>query len=471
MNENVALLHALLRSDFSSFIEKTFHTVTPGEVYHRNWHIDAIAHHLELCRQRKIKRLIITVPPRCLKSVTTSVAFPAFLLGKGPSERILCVSYSQDLALKHGSDMRAIVDAPWYRQLFPNSKVSSTGSTQFEYRTQERGFRLSTSVQGSITGRGANFIIVDDAHKADEVLSTTKRERVINWVRNTLFTRLDDKENGVIIVIQQRLLESDLVGHLLETGDWVHLNLPAIAEDYSEISVGADQVKIREPGDLLDPSRHPKHVLDELARDLGSYFFAAQYQQCPAPSGGNLVQWKWFKRYNHPPQKRTGRIIQSWDTANTATESSDYSVCTTWLAQDSHHYLLDVIRKKLTFPDLVRGVVAAQQRQQADLVLIEEAGSGISLLQQMKQQGLKCVGIKPHLDKETRLVSETAMIEAGYVSIPTEASWVAAFQHELVMFPNGKYDDQVDSLSQYLEYQRVRAKKGGKLTIVPIRSY
>jgi predicted phage terminase large subunit-like protein len=471
MSEDVTLLHALLRNDFSSFIDKTFHTITPGEMYHRNWHIDAIAHHLELCRQRKIKRLIITVPPRCLKSVTTSVAFPAYLLGKDPRERILCVSYSQDLALKHGSDMRAVLEAPWYQRLFPKTMMSSTGSTQFEYRTHARGFRLSTSVQGSITGRGANFIIVDDAHKADEVLSETKRERVINWVRNTLFTRLDDKENGVIIVIQQRLHESDLVGHLLESDNWVHLNLPAIADGYSEIPISPDQIKIREPGDLLDPSRHPKHVLDELARDLGSYFFAAQYQQCPAPSGGNLLQWEWFTRHNQPPPKSGGRIIQSWDTANTTTESSDYSVCTTWLAQNSHHYLLDVTRKKLTFPELVKEVVAAQHRHQADLVLIEEASSGISLLQQMKQQGLKCVGVKPHLDKETRLISETATIEAGYVSIPEEAPWVAAFQHELVMFPNGKNDDQVDSLSQYLEYQRVNGQKRRTLTILPIRNY
>ena len=212
------LLTALLRKDLSSFIQKTFQTVSPGDVYRHGWHIDGIAWALQRCLQGEIRRLIITLPPRSLKSIAVSVGFPAFVLGRDPRQKIICVSYSQDLANKHARDCRAVIAATWYRSAFPRTRIDRDRNTQAEFLTTRKGFRMSTSVGGTLTGRGGNILILDDVLKPDDAISEVHRTRVIEWFGSTLLSRLDDKARDVIIVIQQRVHEEDLVGVLLEQG-------------------------------------------------------------------------------------------------------------------------------------------------------------------------------------------------------------------------------------------------------------
>ena len=157
-----AVADELLRREFVAFVRRTFETAVPGEELHLNWHIRAMAHVLERVRRGKIKRLIITVPPRHLKSITASVAFPAFVLGHDPTKKFVCLSYSGDLAVKHAADFRAVVNASWYRRIFPAMRISSEKNTEFETVTTRRGGRLATSVGGTLTGRGGNIFILDD---------------------------------------------------------------------------------------------------------------------------------------------------------------------------------------------------------------------------------------------------------------------------------------------------------------------
>ena len=310
------LLGAILRTDLSSFIQKTFQTVSPGDVYRHNWHIDAIAWALQQCLEGKTRRLIITLPPRSLKSIAVSVALPAYVLGRNPRQKIICVSYSQDLAGKHARDCRAVITAAWYRAIFPRTRIDRDKNTQAEFVTTLKGFRLATSVGGTLLGRGGNILILDDVMKPDEAFSDVQRAGVIEWYRSTLATRLDDKSRDITIVIQQRVHEEDLVGVLIEQGGWTHLDLPAIAEESQVIPLGPHRVQLRREGEVLHPEREPYEALMRLKTEMGSYAFHAQYQQSPAPRGGGIVKWDWFQTYDEPPEKSAGDlVVQSWDTA------------------------------------------------------------------------------------------------------------------------------------------------------------
>ncbi len=448
---------ALLRQDLVSFIQKTFATVVPGTTYQHNWHIEAIAWHLQQVHLGRIKRLIITLPPRSLKSIITSVAYPAWLLGQDPSNHMICVSYSQNLSDKLALDCRAVIESDWYRRIFPGTRLHSDKNSVGEFMTTRRGGRLSTSVGGTLTGRGGNIIIIDDPHKADEgILSDTKREGAKDWFRNTLSSRLDNKAEDAIILIQQRLHEDDLAGYLLETGDWVHLNLPAIAEEPQMIPIGLNRFYQRQVDDVLHPERESRHELAILKNTLGSYNFAAQYQQRPAPMGGGLVKWEWFKIIEGELGQEYGdRIIQSWDTASKAEAMHDWSVCTTWLYRYKRFYLLHVLRERLEYTQLKAQIIDHAIRWNTDTVLIEDKGAGTSLIQDLRYDSdLSVIDIIPEGDKATRMMTVTPIIESGRVYIPAEAGWLAVLQHELVNFPKSKFDDQVDSVSQFLNWSR-----------------
>ncbi len=453
------LLSAILRNDLASFTRKAFQTIRPGEIFVPNWHIEAIAWHLKQCRERKIKRLIITVPPRHMKSILASVAFPAWILGLDPTCKLICASYSDALAGKHAFDTRTVMDSPWYRNLFPATRAHPRKNTATEYVTTRQGFRLATSVGGTLTGRGGDILILDDPHKPDEVLSDTRRQAVIDWYRAILLTRLDNKRDGVIILIQQRLHEEDLAGYLLEQGGCVHLNIPAIAEETESLPIGPGKVHIRQPGDCLDPDREPREVLDQIQNEIGSYAFAAQYQQRPAPIDGGIIKWNWFQCYAHPPRQEEGdRLVISWDTAQKAGLGNDYSVGTVWLCRENKYYLLQVVRERLEYPALQRRIVAVAEHWQADTVLIEDKAGGIDLIQDLRRHSsLNIVGIDPRQDKATRALDVTPIIEGGRVFLPKEAPWLADFRNEVVKFPHARHDDQVDSLSQFLGWVKTRA--------------
>lgn len=249
------LLRALLRNDFASFVHKAFLTVCPDQPYLHNWHIEALAWHLEQVANGNITRLLITMPPRSLKSTVVSSAFPAWLLGHRPGKQIIGVSYSQDLANRLANDTRAIMQTGWYQQSFPGTRLDPKKNTESDFMTTRRGFRFSTSVGGTLTGRAGDIIIIDDPQKPADAYSDTQREKLIDWYRNTLLSRLNNKNTGAIVVVMQRVHADDLAAHLMEEGGWVHLDLPAIAEEDQDIAIGDGRVHSRKAGDVLHPDR------------------------------------------------------------------------------------------------------------------------------------------------------------------------------------------------------------------------
>lgn len=466
-----ALLDAVLRNDLAAFTQRCFQTVVPGQMFRPNWHVEAIAYQLVRCLRGEIRRLIITLPPRNLKSICASVAFPAFVLGHDPTRRVVCVSYSQDLTAKHARDCRTVIESSWYRDLYPNTRIDPRKNAETEFEMTARGYRLGTSVGGTLTGRGGNLIILDDPLKPGDAMSETKRAATNEWYDSTLSSRLDNKTSDVIVVVMQRLHVDDLVGHLLHKNEgWVHLNLPAIADYPQEIVLGPGAIHRRRIGDLLHSDREPLSVLDELRTAMGSQAFSAQYQQAPIPPGGALIQESWFRRYTQAPERQMGdRIVQSWDTASKVSKDNDYSVCTTWLVRKADYYLLDVVRVRLEFPDLKRRILREADRYGATTVLIEDAGSGMALIQELRSDGpLRPIAIKPEREKIVRLEGQSATIEAGHVLIPEEAPWLGAFLVEVLSFPYGRHDDQVDSLSQFLGWAAVERRRSPISIAMPI---
>jgi predicted phage terminase large subunit-like protein len=470
MTTNTLPYELLLRHSLSGFIHRSFLHLNPQTPYLPNWHIDLIAAKLEECRIGKIKRLIINLPPRNLKSICASVAFPAWILGHDPSKRIIAASYGQDLADNLALQCRNIMTSAWYRSLFPNTQLARANMPIAEFSTTQHGYRMATSVGGVLTGRGADFLILDDPMKPNEALSDALRRSVNEWYDHTLFSRLDNKETGCIIIIMQRLHLDDLVGHVLQQEGWEVLNFPAIAEADETHTIktryGAQtlvRTVTRRAGEALHPQRESLDTLHMIRETLGEYNFAGQYQQSPVPEGGGYVKTDWFQFYEpHERPAKFEQIVQSWDTASKVTELSDFSVCTTWGLKEKKIYLLDVLRKRLNYPELKRAVVEQHKLHQSSVILIEDKSSGTQLLQELAQDGLYRVkGIKPTTDKKMRLNTQTGAIENGLVYLPARQSWLAGYLHEMTSFPYGKHDDQVDSTSQALEWIQQRMAVSG----------
>ena len=413
------VLDAILRSDFASFVHRCFCSLTPGTQFMPNWHIDALAYALEEVRLGRTTRLIVCMPPRSLKSIVASVAFPAFALGHDPTERIIAASYGAELAVKHANDFRAILGSDWYRRLFPHTRISPQKNTEAEVVTTQRGYRLSASVEGALTGRGGRIVIIDDPIKPADALSDSKRERVNDWYKNTLISRLDNKETGAIVVVMQRLHLNDLVGALLAaSNEWKVLNLPAIAEEDERIPIGDGLYHVRRVGDVLHAEREPKAILDSIKAQLGSDTFSAQYQQRPVPPGGAMIKRIWVRRYAELPPRSSCRVVQSWDTASKEGGQNDWSVCTTWLIHDKRHYLIDVLRGRFDYPTLKSRAIAHAEAHDPHKILIEDAGVGTAFVAELQRAGKTAIGVKPENGKITRMAIEFGEVRGGSCVLP-----------------------------------------------------
>jgi predicted phage terminase large subunit-like protein len=448
------LLRAALRADLNPFIRKVFATVSPGARYCHNWHIDAIVYQLMRVHLGQSRRLLINQPPRSLKSICVSIAYVAWILGHDPTRRVIVVSYSADFAAELHRQFRMVINSAWYATLFPQMKWAK--ETGLELVTARGGGRYATSVGGTLTGRGADLIILDDPLNATEAYSESARKRVIDWYGGTLVSRLNEKKTGSIIAVMQRLHEEDLAGHLREQGGWDCLDLPAIALEDEIIPLGYGLTYCRRAGDVLHPNRESCQALEAIKAEIGSLLFSAQYQQRPTPPGGAMIKRNWVRRYSEPPQRQDVlQVIQSWDTAMKGGPANDWSVCTTW-AQTTNglFYLLDLWRDRVDYPTLRTTVRALHEKWRPHATLIEEAGTAIGLIEELNYEFLGLIAVKPDRDKIARMAVASAKFEAGDIYFPEEASWLADLEAELFAFPGSRYDDQCDSISQAINDER-----------------
>lgn len=453
------LLRAFLRKDLATFVEKSFATLEQGVAYQDNWHIQHLCWQLEKVARGDVRRLIINVPPRSMKSITVSVAFSAWLMGRDPTKRIMAISYAEDLARKLSVDTRSVMATDWYRAAFPAFAFSGR-PRNLEVGTTLGGYRFAAGMNGSILGRGADLILIDDPIKATDALSEAERRRVNEAFDNTIRTRLNDKVRGAIVIIMQRLHQDDLVGHVMGKDDWEVVSLPAIApeDQLYQLSDRPTDVHFRRAGDVLHPSREPRSILEQIRRAQGSLTFSSQYQQQPLPLEGNIVKREWMRSYADAPEE-FDLVIASWDTASTLSETADWSVGTVWGAKGLDFYLLDCLRVRSEVPDLRRQIIALAEKWDVDQTVVEEGDMGRAIVQDLRRTGYRNVVLQPvRIDKQTRFLAQSARFESGQVHVPANAPWYADWLKELLAFPNGKHDDQVDSTSQALAYLTRRTK-------------
>jgi predicted phage terminase large subunit-like protein len=348
------------------------------------------------------------------------------------------------------------MQADWYQRAFPKTRLSARGNTVDEFRTTKGGGRKAVSLGGAVTGHGADYIIIDDLLKAQDAASEVELRRAQDFIEGTLLSRFNKPSEGRVAMIAQRLHELDPPGYLLDKGTYRHLNLPAIAEEDQRVAIGQGKIHQRNKGDALFPENMDLDTLARQRKEMGTAVFNCQYQQNPVAPDGSPLRWDCFGIYDAPGQRTDYQlVVQSWDTGMSSDPRSDFSVCTTWGFRDRCWHLLDVFRRQLDFPELKRKAFAHCHSWQADVVLIEDAASGKSLLQEFRTSGdRRARDIKPHEDKEVRFNAACAPVEEGLVYLPREAPWLPAFKHELQSFPRGRHDDQVDSFSQFLNWSK-----------------
>jgi predicted phage terminase large subunit-like protein len=456
---------ALYRVSFGAFAYAAYAVLCPNRPLVPNWHIKCICHRLEeMSRQLETGRsgklvtravsndLVINLPPRSLKSFLASIAWVAWMLGRNPDLQIICASYSEDLAHKFSRDCRALIESRFYKRVF-RTRINPRKSTETEFETTKRGFRLATSIGATVTGRGADVFIIDDPTKSNDAYSEVALETANEWFRTTALSRRNNPAKTLMLVVQQRLHTNDLSGMLIEHG-WASLVMPAIATEAQDYAIADGEVYHRPAGELLQPDWDSRDELEKIKIEIGSRNFAAQYQQNPTPSAGNLIKAAWLRRYSSVPARNKFRsMILSCDPAGKADVKNDYTAMTVVGIDAKEMYLLHVERGHWTVLEMQKRITALAAQWEATHIIVEDTASGMGLIQLLKEQTqLPVIGQHPTDDKETRMSRHEGRFEAGRLLLPTEAPWLADFENELLAFPNGRYDDQVDALMLTLDW-------------------
>jgi predicted phage terminase large subunit-like protein len=460
---------------------------TPG------WVIEAVAEHLQAVCDGEIRRLLVNIPPRCSKSSLTSVAFPAWVWAQrqrsptsGPGVQFLHASYAQSLSLRDSVKCRRLIESPWYQRLW-GDRFTLTGdqNTKTRFDNTLGGSRLSTSVGSALTGEGGSIIVVDDPNAAQEAFSEATIEATIEWWDGALSTRLNDPKTGAFIVIQQRLSEEDLTGHILskEADNWTHLCLPMRYEPERSYvtSIGWQDPRI-EPGELLWPERFGEPEVVSLEKSMGPWTAAGQLQQRPEPKGGGIIKRDWWQLWTEDAYPAMDYIVASLDTAYTTKTENDFSAMTVWGVfsgdvvaqaaktenggnversygqQHPRVMLMQAWAERLELHDLVEKVASTCRRMRVDKLIIENKAAGHSVAQELRRLfghedwGVQLLDPKGQ-DKLARLYSVQHLFAEGMVYSP-DRSWADQVISQVGTFPKGKHDDLVDTVSQAIRHMR-----------------
>lgn len=439
------------------YIKQVWPTIEPGTRYVPNWHIDCIGEYLEAVDRHEIRRLIINIPPRHMKSLEVTVCYPTWSWITNPWKRFIKVSYSDMLSRKHNILSRDIITSPWYQDNWGDRYVlKGDVNRQNQFANDHHGMMYSTSTGGALTGEGGDVIIVDDPQNPLMANSETEREASINFFKNTLQTRLNDPKTGAIIVVMQRLHEQDLTGYILaEDLGYEHLCLPAIAEKHTVVTfpISGREV-VREEGDLLNPGRFDRQSLDDLKRSMGSLQFAGQFQQTPAPAGGIIFKREWLGQfYRQAPTMNM--LIQSWDQPFTKSEGSAKCAGIVMGRRGADIYVFDLVNEKMEFTESVAAMRSLSGKwPKARAKVVENKANGPAIVSLLHKEIPGLVEFNPKGSKEERALSITPYLEAGNLHLPdpVQHPWVHDFIEDLLRFPKGTYKDTVDAFVQGVLY-------------------
>lgn len=438
-----------LQGSLHTFMKSAWHLVEGDNEFIDGWHLHAICEHLEACQRGDIRNLIINMPPRHCKSTLCSVFFPLWTWINDPSTKWLCSSYSHGLAVRDSVKTRRVMQTPWFRLRFPECDIAPDQNQKARFELTGGGVRVATTVLGAATGEGGDFIQVDDPHKVLDSQSEKGRDAVIDWWDQTMSTRGNDPKTARRIVIGQRVHFGDLCGHLEDLGGYEKLTLPA---EYDG-STGKTSIGWRDPrkkdGELLWPDRFSRDDIEILKKSLGTFASSAQLQQRPVPQDGGMVSDSWIEYCEDLPEK-FDRVIQSWDTAFKAGPGS--FVCgQVWGAKDNKYYLMDQERGRWGFTQTIAAIERLSRRHpDCTEILIEDAANGPAIIDTLKRSLNGIIPVRPDGSKVARFSAVSPLFEAGQVVLHKKSPFLQDFLTELLQFPLGRNDDQVDAASQAL---------------------
>jgi predicted phage terminase large subunit-like protein len=427
-----------------------------------NWHHRLLCDYLDRFVAGDIDRLMVSMPPRHGKSELVSRKLPAFIFGRLPDSHIIATSYSADLAQRMNRDVQRIMDSDAYAELFPDSTLFGKNirtiadgsylrnSDIFEI-VGHRGDYRSAGVGGGITGMGADFAIIDDPIKnRQDANSPTMRNAVWEWYTSTLYTRLE--KDARVLLTMTRWHEDDLAGRLLQQAsedNWTVLSLPAVREP------GECAYDPRQEGTALWQEKYNETRLDRIKTTVGSYDWAALYQQHPSPGEGGLFKRDWWRRWKELPDDLFD-FTQSWDCTFKDSDSSDYVVGQMWARSKSapaKRFLLDQVRGRMNFTATMQAMRDMKAKwPQAERILVEDKANGSAIIEVLSREIPGIIAVNPEGGKVVRANAVTACVEAGNVYVPEHADWVGDFVEEFSAFPNGSHDDQVDAMTQANAY-------------------
>ena len=447
---------ALCKSKLKHFVKTFWHVIEPGTEFIDGWHIDAICEHLEACTEYRITKLVINIPPRHMKSILVSVLWPAWVWLRYPERRFIFASYSGQLAIRDGVKMRAVLDSPLYQSLFrPTWTLRDDQNQKIKFDNTATGFRFSTSVGGTVTGEGADYIVGDDPLNATDADSDTIRDTANDFMAKTLATRANNPKRHCRIMIMQRLHEDDPSGHVFKKETWERLVLPARFEEKHEFP-SRTSLNFKDPrtkeGEPLWPERFGEKELKTLEEELEGDSHA-QLQQSPKPKGGSMFAREWWKRYE-APSNAVLETVMFVDAAQKPGISNDFTVIATWTRSHNGFYLIDLVREKTDAPLLEALVLERAATFKPDAIVIEDKSAGSSLIQTLLcETTLPVIPFDPgQKDKQVRAAAATPTVKAGKCYLPINAPWVEDFIKEHEKFPRAKNDDQVDTTSMLVAY-------------------
>jgi predicted phage terminase large subunit-like protein len=468
------------------FLRRYWPVVEPGTEFVDNWHISAICEHLEAVSRREIKRLLINVPFRMAKSTIVSVMWPAWTWAQDPSHQWLCGSYAEKLALRDNLKMRRLINSPMYQREFGDVfQLTSDQNTKLRFENNRAGYRIAFGTLSGVMGDGGNTLLLDDPHDRRSANSDAEREDSITTYDESLVSRLNQPAKDAITIIMQRLHHLDLSGHVLKEQGWTHLMLPMEFETARRCvtSIGWRDPR-KDEGELLFPARFPRATVDALKTTLGEYGTAGQLQQRPSPAGGGILQTGHFQLWPvGKPLPIIHYVVQSYDTAYTEDTANDPTACTVWgifammdqktKKMKNYAMLMDAWSEHFSYPQLKPKIIKDWNQlyggekkdplnnpRKPDTVLLEEKGSGISLIQDLRQARVPVVAYNPgRASKVTRAHLSAPMLETDVFFILESSKergfpvmWARALLLQMEQFPAGENDDFVDTFTQATIY-------------------
>jgi predicted phage terminase large subunit-like protein len=463
------------------FVKQAWHVVEPSIPFVPSWHIELICEHLEAVSAGEIKRLLINIPPRHSKSTIVSVMWPAWEWLSAPSKKFLCASYSGTLSTRDNVNTRRLIQSPWYQERWGHMfTLAGDQNAKQRFENTETGYRIATSVGGTATGEGGNYLLLDDPHGAQAAQSDTIRESDITWFDMTWSTRLNNPKEDAMVVVMQRLHEKDVSGHILEDlKGWDHICIPAEWDGkIRHTSLGQYDPR-KTKGELICPDRFGPKEITSLKQSLGAYGTSGQLQQDPTPTGGGILKTSHFRLWpaeNGLPVFEY--ILQSYDTAFTEKTTGDPTGCSVFAiftyTGERQVMLIDAWDEYLGYPDLRKRVIddwsteyggmskknPFARARRPDRILVEAKASGQSLLQDLRLARVPAVGYNPgNADKISRAHQAAPTLELGIVWIPESAknpgqfvSWSDSFIKQLTKFPVADHDEYVDTFTQAIIY-------------------